>query len=56
MKVNGIFDSMEQAKFLEKYYDLSFSAQEIINIRYKAKNGQPIPDEIFYMDKKRGIH
>jgi transcriptional regulator with XRE-family HTH domain len=56
MKVNGIFDSMEQAKFLEKYYDLSFSAQEIINIRHKAKNGQPIPDEIFYMDKKRGTH
>jgi transcriptional regulator with XRE-family HTH domain len=53
LKVNGIFDATEQAIFLEKYYDLSYSAQEIINIRYKAKNGLPIPDEIFYMDKKR---
>ena len=53
LKINGVYDGIEQAHILETYYNLPLSPQELADIRYRAKAGRPIPDDVFYMDMRK---
>ena len=53
LKFNGIYTTAAQVDFLAKHCELMLSEEEIRNIRYKARKGHPIPDEVFHMDIKR---
>jgi transcriptional regulator with XRE-family HTH domain len=50
MDKHGIYNATEQSVIFKTYYNLDYSAQYIINIRYKIKHGLPIPDDVYYMD------
>jgi hypothetical protein len=53
LDANGIYNATEQSEIFKKYYNLGYSAQYIINIRYRIKNNLPIPDDVYYMDTAR---
>jgi transcriptional regulator with XRE-family HTH domain len=50
LSFNGFYSASRQSDFLKKYRGFLLSAEEIRNVRYKAKNKLPIPDSVFYMD------
>jgi transcriptional regulator with XRE-family HTH domain len=53
LRINGVYDGIEQSRILETYHDLPLSPRELADIRYRAKKGLPIPDDVFYMDARR---
>jgi hypothetical protein len=53
LKANGIYNGAEQSRILTKYYNIPLSPRDIASIRYRAKKGLPIPDEVFYMDMRK---
>jgi hypothetical protein len=53
LRVNGVYDGTEQTRIIETYYNLSLSARDLADIRYRAKKGLPIPDDVFYLDMRK---
>jgi transcriptional regulator with XRE-family HTH domain len=52
LNFNGIYEAAKQSDFLKKHRGIQLTAEEIRNIRYKAKNkmSEKIPRDVYYMD------
>jgi transcriptional regulator with XRE-family HTH domain len=53
LRANGVYDGADQARILETYHGLPLSPRELADIRYRARKGLPIPDDVFYMDMRK---
>jgi len=53
LRANGVYDGTKQSQILEKFYNLSLSARDIANIRYRAKNSLPTRHDLFFMDMRK---
>lgn len=54
MDINGIYNKTEQSQLLAEGYGIELTPHEISEIAYRYKNGLPVPEGVFYLDKFRG--
>jgi transcriptional regulator with XRE-family HTH domain len=54
MEINGIYNKTDQSQLLAEGYGIELTPHEISEIVYKYKNGLPVPEGAFYLDKFRG--
>jgi transcriptional regulator with XRE-family HTH domain len=53
MDINGVYNKTEQSQLLLEGYGIELTPHEISEIVYRHKNGLPVPENAFYLDKFR---
>jgi transcriptional regulator with XRE-family HTH domain len=53
LEANGILSRIEQSQIISKSYDTPISEHELSEVIYRYNHDQPIPEGIFYLDRRK---